>query len=152
MQLLNAKVIGQPRTVNTKQGEKYVINCLCCNGESHTIWRPANDSQVMRLIDGERVQVGINSSGKVSLVETAYSRAEEQAQPRSMGFTVPTESKPSKRVEVDDYIDRLGNLYSRCYQAASSNLSDTPLQPAEVKDVATTLFIQTTRHFTFDHH
>jgi hypothetical protein len=147
MQLMNAKVIGQPRIVKTKQGEKSVINCLGSNGEAHTIWRPANDPQVMRLTDGERVQVGINSSGKVSLVETAYSRAEQQAEPRPMGFTVPTESKPSKHVEVDDYIERLGNLYSRCYQAASSNLSDTPLQPAEVKDVATTLFIQATRHF-----
>jgi hypothetical protein len=147
MQLMNAKIIGQLRTVNSKHGEKSVINCLGSNGESHTIWRPARDPQVMRLTDGERVQVGINSSGKVSLVETAYSRAEEQAQPRPMGFTVPMEPKPSKRVEVDDYIDRLGNLYSRCYQAASSNSSDTPLQPAEVKDVATTLFIQTTRRF-----
>jgi hypothetical protein len=147
MQLIVAKIIGQPRTVSTKHGERSIAEFLDQKGESHTIWRPAKDPQVMRLTDGERVQVGIDSKGKVSLVETAYSRAEEQAQPRPMGFTVPTKPKPSSRAEVDDYIDRLGHLYSRCYQAASSNLSDTPLQPAEVKDVATTLFIQATRHF-----
>ncbi len=147
MQLINAKIVGQSRIVKTKHGEKSVINCLGKDGESHTIWRPVNDPQVMRLVDGERVQLGINSNGKVSLVETAYSRAEQQAEPRPMGFTVPTEPKPSHRAEVDGYIDRLGNLYNRCYQAASNNLRDTPLEPAEVKDVATTLFIQTTRHF-----
>jgi hypothetical protein len=135
MQLITAKIIGQPRTVHTK------------HGESHTIWRPAKDQQVMRLNDGERVKVGIDSKGKVSLVETAYTRVEEQAQQRPMGFTVTKEIEPNRRVEVDDYIDRLGNLYSRCYQVASSSLSDTPLAPPEVKDVATTLFIQATRHF-----
>jgi hypothetical protein len=44
-------------------------------------------------------------------------------------------------------VDRLGKLYSHCYKTAANELKKTPLATPEVKDVATTLFIQTVRHF-----
>jgi hypothetical protein len=69
MKLITAKVTSQPRTVNTKHGERSVIDCVAQNGETLTIWRPAHDQQLMRLANGERVQIAIDSKGKVSLVE-----------------------------------------------------------------------------------
>jgi hypothetical protein len=76
MQLIQAKISGQPRTVSTKHGDRSVVDARAASGENLTIWRPANDPAVMRLANGERVQVAIDSKGKVSLVETAFDRAE----------------------------------------------------------------------------
>ncbi len=149
MKLIAAKITGQPRNVNTKHGERSVIDARAANGENLTIWRPANDPEVMRLANGERVQLAIDSKGKVSLVETAFDRAKE-ATNQPMGFKVePTEPLPenSRSAEIAEYIGKLGKLYSHCYKTASQELDRTPLATPEVKDVATTLFIQTVRHF-----
>jgi hypothetical protein len=176
MKLIYAKVKGQPRNVNTKNGERSVVDAWAANGETLTIWRPANDPAVMRLANGERVQLTINSRGKVSLVETAYDRAENQraevspsvtpqTQPaRPMGFSVnvpfEAEQKLSQQLaasapqpegrsaEIGDYIDRLGKLYGKCYATASQQLENVPLGTPELKDVATSIFIQTVRHFS----
>jgi hypothetical protein len=149
MQLIHAKITGQPRNVTT-HGEKAVVDARASNGENLTIWRPANDPAVMRLANGERVQLAIDSKGKVSLVDTAFTRAEE-APDQPMGFKVepaaPT-SENGRSAEIADYIDRLGKLYTHCYKTASQQLENMPLGTPEVKDVATTLFIQTVRHFS----
>jgi hypothetical protein len=175
MKLIYAKVKGQPRNVNTKNGERSVVDAWAANGETLTIWRPANDPAVMRLANGERVQLAIDSKGKVSLVEAAYDRAENQraevspsvtpqTQPaRPMGFNVaiPFEAEQklsqqlaaapvenSRSAEIADYISRMGKLYAHCYATASQQLENVPLGTPEVKDVATSIFIQTVRHFS----
>jgi hypothetical protein len=148
MQLIQAKITGQPRTVTTKHGDRSVVDARAANGENLTIWRPANDPAVMRLANGERVQLAIDAKGKVSLVETAFDRATD-SQP--MGFTVATTPPPvenSRSIEIADYIERLGKLYSHCYKTAAQQLDSTPLATPEIKDVATTIFIQTVRHFS----
>jgi hypothetical protein len=149
MQLIQAKITGQPRTVTTKHGERSVVDARAANGENLTIWRPANDPAVMRLANGERVQLAIDSKGKVSLVETAFDRA-NIPESQTMGFAVETITpsvEVSRSIEIADYIERLGKLYNHCYQTATKQLDSTPLAKPEVKDVATTLFIQTVRHF-----
>jgi hypothetical protein len=150
MQLIQAKITGQPRTVNTKHGDRSVVDARAANGENLTIWRPANDQAVMRLAHGERVQLAIDAKGKVSLVETAFDRATAPT-PQPMGFTVETITPPaevSRSIEIADYIERLGKLYSHCYKTAAQQLDSTPLATPEVKDVANTLFIQTVKHFS----
>jgi hypothetical protein len=67
MQLIPAKITGKPRNVNTKHGDRSVVDARAANGENLTIWRPANDPEVMRLANGERVQLAIDSKGKVSI-------------------------------------------------------------------------------------
>jgi hypothetical protein len=148
MQLIQAKISGQPRTVSTKHGDRSVVDARAANGENLTIWRPANDPAVMRLANGERVQLEINSKGKVSLVETAFDRASiPNSQP--MGFAVaPQSAETSRSAEIADYIERLGKLYSHCYKTAAQQLESAPLATPEVKDVAMTLFIQTVKHFS----
>ncbi len=148
MQLIQAKITGQPRNVTTRQGDRSVVDARAANGESLTIWRPANDPAVMRLANGERVQLAIDSKGKVSLVDTAFTRA-EKATSQTMGFAIePTPPAENGRsIEIADYIGRLGKLYGHCYKTAEKELDDKPLSTPEIKDVATTLFIQTVRHF-----
>ncbi len=95
------------------------------------------------------MQLAIDAKGKVSLVKTAFDRATLPPS-QTMGFAVETTTQPaevSRSIKIADYIERLGKLYSYCYQTAAKQLDSTPLATPEVKDVATTLFIQTVRHF-----
>jgi hypothetical protein len=166
MQLIQAKISGQPRTVSTKHGDRSVVDARAASGENLTIWRPANDPAVMRLANGERVQVAIDSKGKVSLVETAFDRAEanrpeiipvvsNQTIPtRSMGFnvTAPLEAEAqlrqqlaaaapqprteSRSVEISEYIAKLGKLYGHCLTTAQGS-----------EPVALAIFQQSIEHF-----
>jgi hypothetical protein len=165
MQLIQAKITGRPRTVKTKNGERSVVDARAASGENLTVWRPANDRQLMRLADGERVQLAIDSKGKVSLVETAYDRAtasRSEISPivsgqtipaRPMGFvSAPFEAETklrqqlaaaahqpktdSRSAEIADYIDRLGKLYNHCLSTAQGS-----------EPVALAIFQQSIEHF-----
>ena len=153
MKLLDARVNGMPRQVNTKYGEKAVLDVATSEG-NFTVWRPAGDMEVMGRRNGERVTVSLDSKGKASLVEHC-STAPQQAQmdserSRTMGFTTkPTPEVPetTRSAEIADYIQRLGKLYSHCLSTAASMPTSLELDAHSVKDVGTTIFIQTVRHF-----
>lgn len=140
MQLIQAKITGKPRTVKTKHGERSVVDARAANGESLTIWRPANDPAMMRLANGERVQLTIDTNGRVSLVETAFDRAESQRAeisptvepaPRPMGFNValPMEGERKLRQQlaaaapsqIDGRIAELGRVYAQCLMVANGS-------------------------------
>jgi hypothetical protein len=140
MQLIQAKISGQPRTVSTKHGDRSVVDARAANGENLTIWRPANDPAVMRLANGERVQLAIDAKGKISLVETAFDRAEANRPEipttipnRPMGFQPQTESRSQ---EISDYISKLGKLYGHCLTTAQGS-----------EPVALAIFQQSIEHF-----
>lgn len=160
MKLLDARVNGMPRQVNTKYGDKSVLDVATSEG-NYTIWRPAGDSEVMGRRNGERVSIAIDSKGKASLVDHASNcpavglattqpavtlpfEAEMKLK-QQMGFT--TEAQPSRSVEIADYIERLGKLYNHCLTTAANMPTSIELEAPQVKDIATTLFIQTTKHF-----
>jgi hypothetical protein len=82
----------------------------------------------------------------VPLVEHC-STAPQQAQ---MGFTAkPTPEVPetTRSAEIVDYICRLGKLYNHCLTTAANMPTAIELDAPQVKDIATTLFIQTAKHF-----
>ena len=170
MKLLDARVNGMPRQVTTKYGEKSVLDVVTSEGNL-TIWRPVGDMEVMGRRNGERVTVSLDSKGKASLVEHC-STAPGQAQmdsalstsSRTMGFTAETtpsapETTPltpettrtsgngSRTAEIADYIQRLGKLYHHCLSTAASMPTSLELDAHSVKDIGTTIFIQTVRHF-----
>ncbi len=143
MKLLDARVNGMPRQVTTKYGDKSVLDVATSEG-NYTIWRPAGDMEVMGRRNGERVSIALDSKGKASLVEHC-STAPQQAQ---MGFTALVETPETTRsAEIADYIQRLGKLYSHCLTTAANMPTAIELDAPQVKDIATTLFIQTTKHF-----
>ena len=160
MKLLDARVNGNPRQVSTKYGEKSVLDVATSEGQ-FTIWQPAGDAEVMGRRNGERVSISLDSKGKASLVEhtsncpsvglVAPAEAgklsfDTDSQLKShMGFTA--NPQPSRSVEIADYIERLGKLYSHCLTTATSMPTSIELPATAVKDVATTMFIQTVRHF-----
>ena len=143
MKLLDARVNGMPRQVTTKYGEKSVLDVVTSEG-NFTVWRPAGDREVMGRMNGERVSIALDSKGKASLVEHASTKP----QLAQMGFSAPVETPETTRsAEIADYIQRLGKLYNHCLTTATQMPTEIELEPAQVKDIATTIFIQTTRHF-----
>jgi hypothetical protein len=182
MALIQA-IASSPRIARTKFGDKTVLDCRLESGEPITIWKEANNPQLMSITNGERLvlsPIEKHQGGYTyEIRETSRSKndaqraARETAPDRPMGFNVtpiepeqiksvqkpvtlpavgsiepaalPAETKRS--IEIADYIGKLGKLYSHCYKTASEQLESTPLATPEVKDVATTLFIQTVKHF-----
>jgi hypothetical protein len=146
MKLLEARVNGNPRQVNTKYGEKAVMDVVTTDGQEIAIWRPAGDLEVMGRRNGERVSIALDSKGKASLVEHASTKPQQAQKQAQMGFSVPPE-QPSRSAEIADYIQRLGKLYSHCLDTAARMPKTVELETPHIKDVATTLFIQAVRHF-----
>jgi hypothetical protein len=156
MQLFQARLHGSPRTVSTKYGEKSVADAIDGQGNKHTIWRPVGD--LNHLTNGSVVKLALDSKGKVSLVDEAVSFApvapaepvrlpfEAEMQLKTqMGFTAAP--APSRSAEIADYIERLGKLYTHCLTTATNIPTAIELESTAVKDIATTMFIQTVRHF-----
>jgi hypothetical protein len=145
MKLIEAKVAGQPRIVSTRRGDRSVMDCRTADGQSLTVWRPAGDVELMARANGERVTLAQDSKGKISLVETARSRADREWQ-RSTDLGL-TDHRSERTAEIADYIERLGKLYNYCYGVASRQFAHNEMDTPQIKDVSTTLFIQTVRHF-----
>lgn len=160
MKLIDARVNGIPRQVTTKYGEKAVLDVATSEGQ-FTIWRPAGDVEVMGRSNGERVTITLDSKGKASLVDTASncpSVGLASTQPevklpfeaemrlkQQMGFTA--EVQPSRSAEIADYVARLAKLYGHCLSTAASIPTSIELESTAVKDIATTMFLTTVRHF-----
>jgi hypothetical protein len=83
IQILNAvkgKVLGQARTVNTKNGQKLVVDVAGGDGKRYTIWAKPGDTQIARLTNGGRVELQTNDNGSVISYTCAYDRAQAQRQ------------------------------------------------------------------------
>jgi hypothetical protein len=153
MQLIQARLSGSPRTVTTKHGERVVADAVDGQGNKHTIWRAVGD--LKNLTNGSVVKLTVDSKGKVNLIDEPVNftpvaapiqRFEAETQLKSqMGFS--TTPQPSRSVEIADYIERLGKLYGHCLTTAAQIPTSIELEPSQVKDVATTMFIQTVKHF-----
>ena len=119
MKLIDARVNGMPRQVNTKYGEKAVLDVATSEG-NFTVWRPAGDSEVMGRRNGERVSITLDAKGKASLVEHAGNSpavglaATEGVDLADQLEGDPTNLPPSRSLEIADYIERLGKLYNHC--------------------------------------
>jgi hypothetical protein len=148
MKLLEAHVNGNPRQVNTKYGEKAVMDVVTTDGQEIAIWRPAGDVEVMGRRNGERVSIALDSKGKASLVEHCSTKPQQAQieQERQQAITSAV-AQPNRSAEIADYIQRLGKLYSHCLDTAARMPKTVELETPHIKDVATTLFIQAVRHF-----
>jgi hypothetical protein len=136
-----AIITGQARIIQTAQGDRSLIYAQTINGDKHAIYRAAGDPEIMGLKDGQEVEISIGGKGYADLVTRPQ-----------MGFSIapaPTTPPPQSQrsIDIKDYVERLGKLYGHCYTTATNQLESTGLEKPEIKDVATSLFIQTTRHF-----
>ena len=143
MKLLNATVKGSPREVTTKYGDRTVLDCITAEGTEATIWRPAGDTEVLGHRNGERVTLAVDSKGKFHLMEslsTGLTELQQQSESNGNG---------SRASEIADYAQRLTKLYKYCFKGVLDQFEDAPVQmdTEDVRAIATTVFIQTVRHF-----
>jgi hypothetical protein len=136
-----AIVTGKPSVIKTKGGDRSIVYAQVASGDKHAIYRAAGDPEIMGLREGQEVEISIGGTGHADLVTRPQ-----------MGFSiVPAPEKPpaesQRNIDIKNYVENMGKIYGGCYIAASKQLADTGLDKPEIKDVATTLFIQTTRHF-----
>lgn len=163
MKLATAILVNPPRTVNTKFGQKTVIDAVRTdNNEAVTLWRPANDNYCQKLGKNSRVTVGIDSKGKTSLVEDEVITNLGQplpTEPVPVRFahnydhkinqntsTIPNSDpnfSPAKKTEIAEYVQQIAKLYQHC-QDQAENIA---LTPDDARAIGTTLFIQTVKHF-----
>ena len=88
----------------------------------------------------------IDDKGKATLIESG-STTPPAAQTKPMGFTVEPIPETTRSAEIADYIQRLSKLYGHCMNAAANIPTSVELNSGQVKDIATSLFIHTTKHF-----
>ena len=152
MQLIQARLHGAPRTVSTKHGKRVVADAIDGQGNKHTIWRPVGD--LKHLTNGSVVKLTVDSKGKVNLIDEPVNLTPvaapvpfeaEMKLKQQMGFQASPQT--SRSAEIADYIERLGKLYSHCLTTAANLPTSIDLGTPQIKDVATTMFIQTVRHF-----
>lgn len=163
MKLISAIATERPRRVNTKYGEKYVIDCLNReNGETFSLWRPVTDDYTQKyIIKNSPLTVAIDGKGKYSLIEDPALV--------NLGQPLPTESIPVKPVydhkiaqnsekpsqndqsllspnqkkEIANYVSEMAKLYGFCLTQSES----LGLQGEDRRTVATTLYLSAQKKF-----
>jgi hypothetical protein len=81
LNLVRGKVLGQVRTVKTKNGLKSVVDVAGGDGKRYTIWAKPGDTQIARLTNGGRVELQTNDNDSVISYTCACDRAQAQRQP-----------------------------------------------------------------------
>lgn len=166
MQLIEALATDRARRVNTKYGERTVIDAVRRdNGEKVTVWRGGDDEYSQKhVIKNARLTLTLDNKGKYSLVEDPNLVSLGQPLPESPVPVKPvsrhlasnnppipnysektsdSELSPDKKREIASYIQEMAKLYGFCLTQAE-NLN---LEGEDRRCVATSLFIQATKHF-----
>lgn len=165
MKLVPAIALDRPREVTTKYGQRLVIDCMVRDtGEKITLWRGSDDDYSRKyVIKNSPLTIGVDSKGKYSLIENealanlgnplpvepvpvspvhSYNHKIEENSEK------PSQSdqsllSPDKKREIAQYVSEMGKLYGFCLTQAE-NLN---LEGEDRRCVATSLFIQATKHF-----
>lgn len=164
MKLVSAMVLDRPRRVNTKYGEKFVIDCLNReNGEKFPLWRPVTDDYTQKyIVKNLPITVTLDNKGKYSLVEDPALVNLGQPLPVepipvkpvydhkiTQNSEKPSQSdqsllNPSQKREIANYVTEMAKLYKFCLdQAESLGAIDE-----DRRAIATTLFISAQKKFS----
>jgi hypothetical protein len=161
MKLISAIALDRPREVTTKYGQRLVIDCMARDtGEKITLWRGVDDDYSRRyVIKNSPLTVGVDSKGKFNLIEDPALTNLGQPLPAEPVPVKPVHTynhkidnssdsdqsslSPNQKREIASYIQEMGKLYGFCLQQAE-NLN---LEGEDRRCVATSLFIQATKHF-----
>ncbi len=165
MKLIQAIALDRPREVSTKFGPRLVIDAVSRDtGERITLWRGSDDDYSRKyIIKNSPITIGVDSKGKFSLVENESLTNLENPLPVS---PVPVKSvhsynhkieensektsdsdqsllTPSQKREIASYVSEMAKLYGFCLTQSES----LGLEGEDRRTVATTLFIQASKHF-----
>ena len=143
MKLLTATLTEQPREVTTKYGPRIVADVTLDNGEKVTLWQPQN-SQLIHYGYGYRLTLTVDSKGKYHWVENANEPKQETAIANNPEPTPKSELSNAQKREIAEFITQQTKLFSFCY-AQTALIENLPNE--DRRAVATTLFLQATKHF-----
>ena len=166
MQLIEAMATNRARRVNTKYGERTVIDAVRRDtGEKVTVWRGGDDEySIKHVITNARLTLTLDSKGKYSLVEDPNlinlgqplpvepvpvkpaSRYLASNNPPNPAYPIPNSDpdfSPEKKAEMAEYVANIAQLYQHCQDKAE----DLALTANDARAIATTLFIQTVKKF-----
>lgn len=148
--LLNAIVKYPASKVFETQYGSRVNAVLTVGDEEVKIWGEPNTpkgEQLKALKRGETVLV-IDDNGKYKLLESEAKNTNTNTNSNGNSKQNYEPLTPDKKREIATYIKDMAGLYGFCLeQAKGLNKDDLTLPPEAIKDVATTLFITSQRHF-----
>jgi hypothetical protein len=165
MQLIEAMATDRARRVNTKYGERTVIDCVRRdNGEKVTVWRGGDDEYSQKhVIRNARLTLTLDSKGKYSLVEDPNLVSLGQPLPEipvpvrplhntnhviAQNSEKPSESdqsllSPNQKKEIAQYIQEMAKLYGFCLTQADS----LGVEGEDRRAIATTLYLSAQKKF-----
>ena len=164
MKLVQAIATERPRRVNTKYGEKYVIDCLNReNGETFSLWRPVADDYTEKyIIKNSPLTVAIDNKGRYSLIEDRNLVNLGTPLPENVpvkplhnydhkitqNSEKPNDSEqsflsPDKKREIASYISQMKDLYGYCLTQADS----LGVEGEDRRAIATTLYLSAQKKF-----
>jgi hypothetical protein len=161
MQLIDAIATDRARRVNTKYGERTVIDAVRRDtGEKVTVWRGGDDDYSQKhVIRNARLTLTLDNKGKYSLVEDPNLVNLGQPLPE----TVPVRPvhtynhkidnsnesdqsllSPDKKREIANYISQMKDLYGFCLTQAES----LGVEGEDRRAIATTLYLSAQKKFS----
>ncbi len=159
VQLIEAIATDRARRVNTKYGERTVIDAVRRDtGEKVTVWRGGDDDYSQRhVIRNARLTLTLDNKGKYSLVEDPNLVSLGQPLPDSPVPVRPvydhviektSESEqsslsPNQKREIAQYIQEMAKLYGFCLTQAES----LGVEGEDRRAIATTLYLSAQKKF-----
>ena len=168
MQLIEAMATDRARRVNTKYGERTVIDCVRRDtGEKVTVWRGGDDDYSQKhVIRNARLTLTLDNKGKYSLVEDPNLVSLGQPLPESPVPVKPvsrhlasnnppipnynsekpndSELSPNQKREIANYVQEMAKLYTYCLDQVESTIG---VEGEDKRAIATTLFISAQKNF-----
>jgi hypothetical protein len=159
MKLIEAMATDRARRVNTKYGERTVIDAVRRDtGEKVTVWRGGDDDYSHRhVIRNARLTLTLDNKGKYSLVEDPNLVSLGQPLPESPVPVKPVYNhviektsdtdqsllSPNQKKEIAQYIQDMAKLYGFCLNQAET----LGVEGEDKRAIATTLYLSAQKKF-----
>lgn len=162
VQLIEAMATDRARRVNTKYGERIVIDAIRRDtGEKVTVWRGGDDEYSQKhVIKNARLTLTLDNKGKYSLVEDPNLVSLGQPLPvepvpvkpvHTYNHKIDTSSESeqsslsnSQKREIAQYIQDMAKLYGYCLTQADS----LGVEGEDRRAIATTLYLSAQKKFS----
>jgi hypothetical protein len=162
VQLIEALATDRARRVNTKYGERTVIDAVRRDtGEKITLWRPSDDDYSKKFIVRDMpITVAIDAKGKFSLVENPDHLKLGQPLPAEPVPVKPVHTynhkidnssesdqsslSPNQKREIANYVQEMAKLYKYCLDQVESTIG---VEGEDRRAIATTLYLSAQKKF-----
>jgi len=162
MQLIEAMATDRARRVNTKYGERTVIDAVRRdNGEKVTVWRGGDDEYSQKyVIKNARLTLTLDSKGKYSLIEDPNLVNLGQPSPvenvpvkpvHTYNHKIENSSEsdqsllsPNQKREIANYVQEMAKLYKYCLDQVDATIG---VDGEDKRAIATTLYLSAQKKF-----